>query len=147
MATRTKAPWRYILAPRTSYGNLKFYRILKILRLAWDSNRNIFTLQSHKNTYAFFRPVLTRHLLHAVLPPGGKTYQAGFAILSSTEVSLHDIEVCFITTSTRMIQIDVCLHFTCITKICIFVGADRALPSHSPATWWQNVPNWLCDIF
>ena len=33
----------------------------------------------------------TRHLLHVIVPPGGKTYQAGFAIYSSKEVNLRDI--------------------------------------------------------
>ena len=51
-----------------------FYRNIKNLRLAGDSNRKIFTLQAHKNTYALFRFVQTRHFLQAVVPPGGKTY-------------------------------------------------------------------------
>ena len=33
----------------------------------------------------------TRHFLHVIVPPGCKTYQAGFAIFSSKEVNLRDI--------------------------------------------------------
>ena len=44
-----------------------------------------------------------------VVPPGGKIYQAGFAIFSSTVDILLDLKVCFIATSKlydwRMIQI------------------------------------------
>ena len=61
------------------------------LRLPFDSNRNIFTFQSHKNKCAFFRSVQTRHFLYVIVPPGGKTYQAGLAIFSSKEVNLRDI--------------------------------------------------------
>ena len=57
-------------------------------------------LFSHfNNTCAYFRCVQTRHFLHAVVPPGGKTYQAGFAKLSSKEVKLRGLLVCFIATS------------------------------------------------
>ena len=86
---------------------------VKNVRLPFDSNRNIFTLQSHTNTCAFFRSVQTGHFQHAVVPPGGETYQAGFAILSSTDVKLCDYKVCFIATSKlydwRRIQIDMFL--------------------------------------
>ena len=57
----------------------------------------------------FFRYVQTRHFLHSVVPPGGKIYQAGFAIFSSTVDILLDLKVCFIATSKlydwRRIQI------------------------------------------
>ena len=76
-----------------------FPRNVKNVRLAWDSNRNIFTHQSHKSTCAFFRSVQTRYFLHAVVPPGGKTYQAGFPIFSNTVVRLRDLEVCFVASS------------------------------------------------
>ena len=33
----------------------------------------------------------TCHFLHVIVPPGGKTYQAGLAIFSSKEVNLRDI--------------------------------------------------------
>ena len=76
--------------------------------MPFDSNRNISTFQSHKNICAIFRYVQTNHFLHAVVPPGGKAYQTGFAIFSSTEVKLRDLIVCFISTSKlydrRMIQ-------------------------------------------
>ena len=71
---------------------------IKNLRLPFDSNRNIFTLQSHTNTCAFLRTVQTRHFLHAVVPPGGKTYQTGFVIFSITDFNLYYLEVCFIST-------------------------------------------------
>ena len=74
--------------------------VIKHIRLAFDSNRNIFTLQSHKNSCAFFRFVQTSHFLHAVMPPGGKTYQADFDTFSSTEDKSRDLEDCFIATST-----------------------------------------------
>ena len=67
-----------------------FIRKVKNLRLPFDSNRNIFTIESHKNACAFFRCVQKRHFLHAVVPPDGKTYQAGFVIFSSTEDNLRD---------------------------------------------------------
>ena len=60
-------------------------RYQKYIRLAFDSNMNIFTLQSHKNTCAFFRSVQTIHFLHAVVPPGGKAYQAGLAKFFRTD--------------------------------------------------------------
>ena len=41
----------------------------------------------------------TGQLLHEVLPPGGKMYQAGFATFSSTDVKLCDFEVGFIGSS------------------------------------------------
>ena len=115
-------------------------------------DRNIFTLQSHKNTYAFSRSVQTRHFLHAIMPPCGKTYQAGYAIFSSTVDIFRDIKVCFIATSKLydwlriQIYMFVDIWFVIITKTCIFAGIVRAFPSHSPATWWQNVPKWLCVI-
>ena len=40
----------------------------------------------------------TNHFLHAVVLPGGKAYQTGFAIFSSTEVKLRDLIVYFIST-------------------------------------------------
>ena len=71
----------------------------KNLQLAWDSNRNIFTFQSHKNTYAFFQ-----------ICADATFYIAGFPILSSPVVILRDLEVCFIVASKlynwRRIQID-----------------------------------------
>ena len=33
----------------------------------------------------------TRHFLHVIVPPGCKTYQAGFTIFSSKEFNLRDI--------------------------------------------------------
>ena len=49
-------------------------------------------------------------LLHAVLSPGGKIYQGGFATFSSTQFKVRDLEVCFITSSKlydwRGIQIE-----------------------------------------
>ena len=76
-----------------------FHRKVKNLRLPFDSNRNIFTIESHKNACTFFRCVQIHHFLHEVMLPGGKMYQADFAIFSSKEVKLHDLLVCFIATS------------------------------------------------
>ena len=76
-----------------------FHRKVKNLRLPFDSNRNIFTIESHKNACAFFTSVPTRHVLHAVVQLGGKTYRAGFAMFSSKEINLGDIVICFIATS------------------------------------------------
>ena len=51
----------------------------------------------------------TGHFLHAVYPPGEKTYQTGFVIFSSTHVMLCDHKEFFIATSKlygwRRIQI------------------------------------------
>ena len=88
-------------SPVTWWQNVLIWLcVIKHIRLAFDSNMNIFTLQSHKNTCAFYRFVQTSHFLHAVMPPGGKTYQADLATFSSTEVKSRDLEVCFIATST-----------------------------------------------
>ena len=63
-----------------------------------------------------------RTLLHAVLPPGGKIYQGGFATFSNTHVKVRDLEVCFIASSKlydwRVIQIDMFVE-NCNTKTCI----------------------------
>ena len=88
-------------SPVTWWQNVLIWLcVIKHIRLAFDSNRKMFTLQSHKNTCAFFRFVQTSHFLRAVMPPGGKTYQGDFATFSSTEVKSLDLVVCFIATST-----------------------------------------------
>ena len=67
------------------------------------------TVQAYSQLSAFFRSVQTSHFLHAIVPDGGKTYQAGFKIFSSVMDILRDIKVCFIATSKlydwRRIQI------------------------------------------
>ena len=61
----------------------------------------------HTKIHAHFSDL--GHFLHSVVPPGGKIYQAGFAIFSSTVDILLDLKVCFIATSKlydwRRIQI------------------------------------------
>ena len=78
-------------------------------------------------------------------------YQAGFAIFSSTEVKLRDLEFCFIATSKlcdwRGIQIGIFSHFSHTTIYIFQICADTPLTTRSRATWWQDVPSWLCDIF
>ena len=79
------------------------------------------------------------------MPPGGKTYQADFVTFSSTEDKLHDLEVCFIATSTlydwRTIQKDMFVNISLVMRKYAFLGANRTLPTYSRADEGQDVPS------
>ena len=79
-------------------------------------------------------------------------YQAGFAIFSSTEAKLHDLEVCFIATSKIIdwhgIQIGTFSHFN-HTKILVPFSdlCRQPLSTCSRAACWEDVLSFVCDIF
>ena len=79
------------------------------------------------------------HFLHAVMPLGGKTYQADFATFSSTEVKLRDLEVCFIATSTlydwRRIQKDLFVKISLVIRKYAFFRSKQDT-SYIPSCRW-----------
>ena len=104
--------------------------VIKNIRFAFDANRNI------------FRFLQTSHFLHAVMPPGGKTYQADFATFSSTEVKLGDLEVCFIATSTlydwRRIQKDLFVKISLVIRKYAFFRSKQDTSYIQSCRWWTR---------